>query len=126
MSACVDWEVLRAREQARVGSYSSSTLCNGAGAKGWYVPNSVGGCQVNLGASKVCGYVAYRIHTDVTFAFRLATGRCRPTEVGVLPWVHREPGAHDTTQREVGTHTRVVVALHLDEELFANPRMGSI
>ena len=45
--------------------------------------------------------------------FRLTTGRCCPTEVGVLPWVHREPGAHDTAQREVGTHTKVVVALHL-------------
>ena len=103
-------------------------LCktNGTGAKGWYVPDSVEGCQVNVGAFEACRCVAYRIHTDVTFAFRLTTFRCCPTEVGVLPQFHREPGAHDTTEREVGTHIIVVVALHLDGELFANPRMGRI
>lgn len=40
---------------------------------------------------------------------------------GCLSRVYRPPVAHEATQREVGTHIKVVVAPHLHGELGSNP-----
>lgn len=74
------------------------------------------GVEIDLNAFGAHRSIAYRVHLGVTLLLRPC--------IGVPPRVQGERTI--TIHREVGTHVKVVVTFHLDEELFANPRMGRL
>ena len=76
-------------------------------------------CQVDSRALEARRSTAYSVHLGVTLASRKSK-LCYPVG-GRLSRVKHPPVAHEATQRAVGTHIKVVVAPHLDGELFSNP-----
>ncbi len=80
------------------------------------------GVSGRLGCTR--GPYKHRVQRPPGCHLRLTKGLLVPPRwrlPGCPSRVHRQPVAHEATQRGVGTHIKVVVAPHLDGELFANP-----